>query len=218
MKKILLLCFFVFNAFAYTQYELHPSFKKYFQECSLLMDKYYYINCYDYNYKGTKAIAYKLEAEILNQGHIKKRPRFSEDTNIAKKYRTYWEDYLRSGYTRGHVVPNQSMNATKQAQLSTFLMSNITPQKKEINAKIWNEIEQRERYLAKKYKELEVLNLIIYEQNPKRIKNNIAIPSFYVKILKAKNYTECYKVPNNDNFAEFNRNYFKQDCKNYINY
>ncbi|HEC1781330.1 TPA: DNA/RNA non-specific endonuclease [Campylobacter lari] len=216
MKKVLALCALALSSFAYTQYELHPSFKAYFKDCSLLMDKYYYINCYDYNYKGTKAIAYKLEAKILNQGHIKKRPRFQEDTNIPKKYRTYWEDYLRSGYTRGHVVPNQSMNVTPQAQLSTFLMSNITPQKKDINAEIWNEIEQRERYLAKKNKELEVLNLVLYDDKPKRIKNNIAIPSFYVKILKAKNFTECYKVPNNDNFARFDRNYFKEDCKKYI--
>ncbi|MBT0741337.1 DNA/RNA non-specific endonuclease [Campylobacter lari] len=216
MKKVLTLCALALSSFAYTQYELHPSFKAYFKDCSLLMDKYYYINCYDYNYKGTKAIAYKLEAKILNQGHIKKRPRFQEDTNIPKKYRTYWEDYLRSGYTRGHVVPNQSMNATPQAQLSTFLMSNITPQKKDINAEIWNEIEQRERYLAKKNKKLEVLNLVLYDDKPKRIKNNIAIPSFYVKILKAKNFSECYKVPNNDNFARFNRNYFKEDCKKYI--
>ncbi|HEA8109286.1 DNA/RNA non-specific endonuclease [Campylobacter lari] len=216
MKKALILCALALSSFAYTQYELDPSFKKYFQNCSLLMDKYYYINCYDYNYKGTKAIAYKLEARILNQKHIKKRPKFKDDTNIPKKYRTYWEDYIKSGYTRGHVVPNQSMNTTPQAQLSTFLMSNITPQKKDINAKIWNEIEQRERYLAKKYKELEVLNLILYDDKPKRIKNNIAIPSFYVKILKAKNYSECYKVPNNDNFAEFDKNYFKEDCKKYI--
>ncbi|WP_257904323.1 DNA/RNA endonuclease G [Campylobacter lari] len=216
MKKVLTLYALALSSFAYTQYELHPSFKAYFKDCSLLMDKYYYINCYDYNYKGTKAIAYKLEAKILNQGHIKKRPRFQEDTNIPKKYRTYWEDYLRSGYTRGHVVPNQSMNATPQAQLSTFLMSNITPQKKDINAEIWNEIEQRERYLAKKNKELEVLNLVLYDDKPKHIKNNIAIPSFYVKILKAKNFSECYKVPNNDNFARFDRNYFKEDCKKYI--
>ncbi|TDJ87893.1 DNA/RNA non-specific endonuclease [Campylobacter volucris] len=216
MKKILSLCVLALSSFAYTQYELDPSFKKYFQNCSLLMDKYYYINCYDYTYKGTKAIAYKLEAKILNQGHIKKRPKFSEDTNIPKKYRTYWQDYIKSGYTRGHVVPNQSMNATPQAQLSTFLMSNVTPQKKDINAEIWNEIEQRERYLAKKNQELQVLNLILYDENPKRIKNNIAIPSFYVKILKAKNYSECYKVPNNDNFARFDRKYFKEDCRKYI--
>ncbi|WP_373274638.1 DNA/RNA non-specific endonuclease [Campylobacter insulaenigrae] len=92
----------------------------------------------------------------------------------------------------------------------------MTPQKKDINNEIWNKIEKRERYLAKKNKELEVLNLIFYEKNLQRIKNNIAIPSFYVKILKAKTYIECYKVPNDDNFARFNRNYFKEDCSKYI--
>ncbi|WP_291952909.1 DNA/RNA non-specific endonuclease [Campylobacter sp.] len=216
MKKLLILSILALNSFAYTQYELDPSFDKYFKNCSLLMNKYYYINCYDYNYKGTKAIAYKLKAEILNQQHIKNRPNFIEDTNIPKKYRTHWKDYKKSGYTRGHIVPNQSMNTTSQAQLSTFLMSNITPQKKDINDKIWNKIEQRERYLARKNGELEVLNLILYEDKPKRIQNNIAIPSFYIKILKTKTYMECYKVPNDDNFARLNKNYFKENCSKYI--
>ncbi len=45
-----------------------------------------------------------------------------------KKYRTTWSDYKNSGYDRGHTLSNASMRKTTQAQRSTFLMSNITPQ------------------------------------------------------------------------------------------
>lgn len=77
-------------------------------------------------------------------------------------------------------------------------MSNITPQNAQVNATVWNEIEQRERSLAFKFQSVEVLNLILYGKNPKFIKNGIAIPSSYVKIIKTSRFEECYEVPNNN--------------------
>ncbi|ECP8537064.1 DNA/RNA non-specific endonuclease [Campylobacter jejuni] len=182
--------------------EYHPSreFAKYFttQNCSQVLDKFYYLNCYDYNYKGTKAIAYRLESDNLKAKQIKKRPRFEDDTNIPKKYRTTWSDYKNSSYTRGHTAPNASFSFSKAAQNSVFLMSNITPQNAQINNTIWNEIEQRERSLALKFQSIEVLNLVLYDKEPQYIKNRIAIPSFYVKIIKTPKFKECYQVPNHE--------------------
>lgn len=87
LKKIFLLALFTSLSFAkYTQYKPSEDFAKYFakQNCSQVLDKFYYINCYDYNYKGTKAVAYKLEVDNLKGEQIKKRPRFEDDTNIPK--------------------------------------------------------------------------------------------------------------------------------------
>ncbi|EMC9372750.1 DNA/RNA non-specific endonuclease [Campylobacter lari] len=199
LKKIFLLALFTSLSFAkYTQYKPSEDFAKYFttQNCSQVLDKFYYINCYDYNYKGTKAVSYKLEADNLKGEQIKKRPRFEDDTNIPKKYRTTWSDYKNSGYDRGHTLSNASMRKTTQAQRSTFLMSNITPQNPQINQKVWNKIEKRERQIALKLGEIEVLNLVNYDSNPQRIKNQIAIPNSYIKIIKGNNFKECYKVPN----------------------
>ncbi len=77
-------------------------------------------------------------------------------------------------------------------------MSNITPQIAQINNKIWNEIEQRERTLALKFQSIEVLNLVLYDKEPRYIKNRIAIPSFYIKIIKTSKFKECYQVPNHE--------------------
>ncbi|WP_257073449.1 DNA/RNA non-specific endonuclease, partial [Campylobacter jejuni] len=158
--------------------------------------------------------AYRLEAENLRGKQIKKRPRFEDDTNIPKKYRTTWSDYKHSGYDRGHTLSNASMRKTTQAQRSTFLMSNITPQNPQINQRIWNKIEKRERQLALKLGSLEVLNLINYDNNPQRIKNNIAVPSSYVKILKGDNFKECYQVSNHEVDDESIRIY-KVQCDNF---
>ncbi|EAJ5416968.1 DNA/RNA non-specific endonuclease, partial [Campylobacter jejuni] len=68
MKKLMILPLLATLALAdYTQYKPSEDFAKYFtkQSCSQVLDKFYYLNCYDYNLKGTKAVAYKLEADNL---------------------------------------------------------------------------------------------------------------------------------------------------------
>ncbi|HEE9625977.1 TPA: DNA/RNA non-specific endonuclease [Campylobacter coli] len=201
MKKLIILPLLATLALAdYTQYKPSEDFAKYFtkQSCSQVLDKFYYLNCYDYNLKGEQ---------------IKKRPRFEDDTNIPKKYRTTWSDYRNSGYDRGHTLSNASMRKTTQAQRSTFLMSNITPQNPQINQRVWNKIEKRERQVALKLGSLEVLNLVNYDNNPQRIRNQIAIPSSYIKILKGENFKECYQVPNHEVENENIRSY-QVKCQN----
>ena len=200
MRIIVLLSILFLKIFALEPYKVDANFSSYFSNtnCSQILNKFFYINCYDYNFKGTKAVAYKVEVFNLKGEQLKKRPRFEEDTSIPKKYRSTWSDYKNSGYDRGHIASNASFRFSKAAQNSVFLMSNITPQNTQINKKIWNTIEQRERKLALKFQSIEVLNLILYDKNPKYIKNRIAIPSSYIKIMKTLNFKECYQVPNHE--------------------
>lgn len=216
MKFIIFLLTFTLHVFALEAYKPDKEFASYFNplNCSVVLDKFFYTNCYDYKLKGTKAIAYKVEASNLKEKQIKKRPRFEDDTNIPKKYRSTWSDYKNSGYTRGHIASNASFRFSKAAQTSVFLMSNITPQNAQVNATVWNEIEQRERSLAFKFQSVEVLNLIIYGKNPKFIKNGVAIPSSYVKIIKTSRFKECYEVSNNDIQSE-EINDYKISCNKF---
>ena len=55
---------------------------------------------------------------------------------------------------------------------------------------------------------------MLYDVNPKRIKNHIAVPSFYIKIFKAKDFKECYKVPN-INVLDENINTYQISCENF---
>lgn len=198
LRIFILLNLAISQILALEAYRLDADFKGYFNtlNCSVVLDKFYYVNCYDYALKGSKAVAYRVQKSTLKVKQIKKRPRFEEDFELPKKYRSSWQDYKNSSYSRGHIAPNASFSYSNASQKAVFLMSNITPQNFQINSKIWNEIEQRERELALKFNNLEVLNLIIYDKNPSRIKNDIAVPSGYVKFFKFGKFKECYQVPN----------------------
>lgn len=219
LNKILLtfVLTIILNANEYTRYNPSEIAQKFFNSCDIILDKFYYQNCYDYNKKSSLAVAYKLEKDILESGHIKKRPRFESDYKLPKKYRTEWKDYLHSGYDRGHILSNQSMNATTDAQRSTFLMSNITPQTPELNRNVWLKAEKRERQIALKMGWAEVINLVEFDENNKKyIKNGIRVPSSYVKIILSDNFKECFRMPNIEVFENDKLKSFKIDCNNYI--
>jgi len=224
MKKIVLLVlvFLIQNIYALNltnspqSYTPSDEFSGYFNSfnCSKVLNKFYYLNCYDFKFKGSKAVAYEIKAENLLKKQLKNRPKFEDDTNLPKKYRTSYGDYKNSGFTRGHIASNASFRFDVRAQKMTFFMSNITPQNEQINAVVWKKAEERERELALKFKSVEVLNLIIYEQKPKRIKNNIAIPSSYIKIIKTPKFKECYQIPNHKVIKE-KLKFYRVRCKDF---
>ncbi|MDR1282246.1 MAG: DNA/RNA non-specific endonuclease [Opitutaceae bacterium] len=54
-------------------------------------------------------------------------------------------DYTGSGYDRGHLAPNHAIATRygRDAQLETFLMSNIIPQRHALNAGLWKQLEAK---------------------------------------------------------------------------
>ncbi|MCF3652433.1 DNA/RNA non-specific endonuclease [Synoicihabitans lomoniglobus] len=55
------------------------------------------------------------------------------------------DDFTHTGYDRGHLAPNYGI-ATRYgdaAQLETFLMSNVIPQKHGLNAGLWKQLEMK---------------------------------------------------------------------------
>lgn len=72
-----------------------------------------------------------------------KRPNFQKDRSVASCPAA--SDYARSGYDRGHLVPNRAIVTRygPDAQEKTFLMTNIAPQRPALNRGPWRELEQR---------------------------------------------------------------------------
>ncbi len=76
MKIFIFLLTISLNIFALEPYKPSADFSSYFNNinCSQILDKFFYLNCYDYKLKGTKAVAYKVEASNLKDRQIKKTP------------------------------------------------------------------------------------------------------------------------------------------------
>ncbi|WP_425591757.1 DNA/RNA non-specific endonuclease [Halomonas getboli] len=73
---------------------------------------------------------------------VGERPGFRRD------WRTLWpvtpDSYLRSGYDRGHLAPNYAIARVHgpSAQYDTFLMSNMVPQRPDLNRRLWQRLEE----------------------------------------------------------------------------
>lgn len=97
------------------------------------------------------------------------------------------QDYTGSGYDRGHMAPNYVIASRygRSAQLDTFLMTNITPQKPKLNQKSWQRLEE---VIANDFSEWHgdfwVVTGPIFGENPKTLKNSgVQIPKAFYKIL-----------------------------------
>lgn len=74
---------------------------------------------------------------------INERPSFQKDKYVDSSPPP--ASYARSGYDRGHMVPNYAISSRfgKAAQTKTFLTSNIAPQSPSLNRGVWREVEKR---------------------------------------------------------------------------
>ncbi|MCG6657687.1 DNA/RNA non-specific endonuclease [Halomonas campisalis] len=78
----------------------------------------------------------------VDDARIGPRPDFRRD------WRTLWpiaaDSYFGSGYDRGHLAPNYAIASVHgaEAQRQTFLMSNISPQRPDLNRRLWQRLEE----------------------------------------------------------------------------
>jgi len=151
-------------------------------------------HAYMVGYSDSKAsplwVVYKLTPPKPNAPHLKRPENFSTDWRNFGFVDT--NDYTNSGYDRGHMAPNHAISLLygKQAQVETFLMTNISPQKPTLNQKLWQELEEKELYhFTRNAKELWVFTGPLFDTQATRLKSAswIEIPDafykIYVKIL-----------------------------------
>lgn len=100
------------------------------------------------------------------------------------------DDYTSSGYDRGHLAPNYAISRLYglQAQLQTFLLTNISPQKPNLNRKVWQRLEEIEvDVFAKQYGEVWVITGPVFDADIERLRSTprVEVPDAFFKILAA---------------------------------
>lgn len=141
----------------------------------------YYLLSYDEDAEQAEWVFYKSEGGA--RGTDFKRPYFIQDPKVKTESADY-RNYKNSGYDKGHLVPAGDMKFSKEAFDATFYTSNISPQKKDFNAGVWNRLEQKVRYWSDKYEGIYVVTGGVLKGNLKIIgKENVAVPNYFYKIL-----------------------------------
>ena len=137
---------------------------------------------YSEPYEQAEWVAYELKSSHLSSTNHK-RPYFEID-NAVKSGAAHWRNYKQSGYDRGHLCPAGDRRFSKAAHDETFLTSNISPQEHQFNAGVWNRLEQKVRYWAKKYDGVFVVTGGILKDGLKTIgEERVAVPNQFYKIV-----------------------------------
>ncbi|REC95662.1 DNA/RNA non-specific endonuclease [Kushneria indalinina] len=112
--------------------------------------------------------------------------------HFSDDWRTLWpvstDDYTGSGYDRGHQAPNYAIAAVhgRQAQLDTFQMSNISPQKPDLNRRVWQRLEEVIiDHFAARFGTIWVTTGPIFDDDIRRMSSLIEIPDAFYKIIVA---------------------------------
>ncbi|MEE9362683.1 MAG: DNA/RNA non-specific endonuclease [Cellulophaga sp.] len=141
---------------------------------------------YHEKYEQAEWVAYTLEKAHLTYDN-RKRPYFIEDPKVKSKSAD-WRNYKRSGYDRGHLCPAGDRRFSKYAYNETFYTSNISPQKNDFNAGVWNRLEKKIRFWVKKEGSFLIITGGVLERNLGSIGDeDVAVPDHFYKIIAKGN-------------------------------
>lgn len=142
----------------------------------------FYTLSYHEKHEQAEWVAYHLEENQLINANFK-RPYFVQDNKVVTKSAD-WRNYKKSGYDKGHLCPAADREFSQVAYNETFLTSNIAPQLHDFNAGIWNRLEQKTRYWAKKHKSVYVITGgILTDDLPSIGAEQVSVPKYFYKIL-----------------------------------
>ncbi|XP_073430166.1 uncharacterized protein [Dendrobates tinctorius] len=122
---------------------------------------------YDQAKKTPRWVIEHLTKEKIVGVADRKHCRFKPDPNIPQLFSASNEDYLRSGWSRGHMAPAGDSKYSTEAMAETFYLSNIVPQNYKNNAGFWNRFEMYCRDLTQRFDDVWIVSgpLLLPVQN-----------------------------------------------------
>ena len=94
------------------------------------------------------------------------------------------DDYIGTGYDKGHAAPDGDLSWSQQVEYESFLMTNMYPQAGSLNRGIWKLLETNVRGWAVQTNQQYTIYVgAIYGQGDPIIGNGVIVPHGYYKIV-----------------------------------
>ena len=167
-----------------------PADRKYYyagqpvsHEPLLVLTNIGYVVGYDEKRHDPAWVCYRLFAV----SNLKAPPRpkgFSVDGRTRSRIAS--ADYSGSGYDRGHDAPNYAIAVCygAEAQLETFLMSNIIPERPALNRQVWERLEQKEiKEYAQQFETIWVTTGPVFGAHDGHLGHGVEVPEASYKII-----------------------------------
>ena len=139
-----------------------------------------YLVAYDAPVKIPVYVAYTLKPENA-LGCVARTNAFVADQSIQNGARP--DDYIGTGYDKGHAAPDGDLSWSQQVEYESFLMTNMYPQHGSLNRGIWKLLETSVRGWAVQTNQSYTIYVgAMYGANDESFKG-IIIPHAYYKIV-----------------------------------
>ncbi|XP_036445477.1 nuclease EXOG, mitochondrial-like [Colossoma macropomum] len=156
-----------------------------------------HILSYDQGRRIPKWVAEHLSTEKLLGRADRKHCKFKPDPGVPELFTAHNEDYLGSGWSRGHMAPAADNKFSQHSMAETFYLSNIVPQNYENNAGFWNRLEMYCRELTERFSDVWVISgpltlPQVGEDGKKTVsyqligKDDVAVPTHLYKVILAQ--------------------------------
>ena len=108
----------------------------------------------------------------------------TDDTLPAGWYRVTHADYSGSGYDRGHLVDSADRSSSRAANDATFFLTNVAPQRPDLNRGPWLRLEEdcRKRARHDGRTVFVVAGPVWGDATPQTLKSGVAVPVAFWKV------------------------------------
>lgn len=138
---------------------------------------------YNVEYKLSNWVAWELTGQEAKSKEHERSNKFVPDPTLRGQTAMN-EDYSRTGYDKGHLLPAGDVKWSAKAMRESFYYSNICPQVPGLNRGIWKDLEEQCRLWAKEYGTLLIVTGPVMDDDLKRLgKNRVAIPRRFYKVI-----------------------------------
>ena len=128
-------------------------------------------------------VAYELTREEVINKVAKRQDNFREDPDVDLGS-AQLNDYKRSGFDRGHLVPAADLAWSHESMSDSFYLSNMSPQDPSFNRGIWRKLEELVRTWAVNNEVIYVVTGPLYLEDHGAIgASHVDIPSHYYKVI-----------------------------------
>lgn len=129
-------------------------------------------------------VAWNLTKQHTDGPYKREGNKFTADTDVPAP-RAEHQDYVNSGYDRGHMCPSADCRWSQNAQEQSFLLTNICPQLHNLNGGDWKELEDRCRTWALQYGSIYIVcgPLLMNKKHKTIGKNKVVVPEAFFKVV-----------------------------------
>ena len=147
-----------------------------------LMVKPQFVMSYNNKTRTANWVSWQLNRSWI--GTADRQDNFRPDDALPDAwYKVRPNDYMGSGYDRGHIAPSADRTRNEADNSSTFLMTNMMPQVPELNRGVWGDLEEYCRSLVQQGKELYIIAGPVGKQGSIGKKEKIAVPTKTWKVI-----------------------------------